>query len=56
MEPWTFDSEMTRMLILRYVAGVIPAPIYLPVARTDNDLRTTKMILRDTLYGDDNGF
>jgi hypothetical protein len=48
MEPWAFDSKVCFQVIGLCRSGVLPLPIYLPVARTDDDLRTTKLILRDT--------
>lgn len=45
MEPWAYDSYATRMLLLQYATGAIPGPLNLPVARTDDSLIVTRMII-----------
>lgn len=47
MEPWAYDSIATRALLLLYVTGRLPGPLNLPVARTDESIAVTRMIISE---------
>lgn len=51
MEPWSYDSYATRMLLLQYAGGTFPGPINLPVARTDDSPIVTRMIIDEGRNG-----
>lgn len=44
MEPWAFDSPAMQVFLPRILAGELAMP-NMPVARTDDDPITTRMIL-----------
>lgn len=55
MEPWSFDSPAMRELLPRLLAGEFQIRVmYLPVARTDDDPFTSKLLLKGIIApGDD---
>lgn len=47
MEPWAFDSPAMRQLLAAIMADKSLPTMYIPVARVDDDLFTSKLLLRE---------